>query len=108
MTVRDWIESRPRPVSALAERVVLALGEHANAPREQTADVCLSAAARSLESLITSRRFGRDSAVDLLTVDALTTYAFEYAGESATSAAEVAVIARRGVQLLGQLTTQRV
>jgi hypothetical protein len=108
VTVRDWLETRPRRVSVLSERVLLALGTDADAPREQTADVCLSAAARCLGVLISSQRFERDSALDLLTVDALTTYAFEYASDSSRSAEEMTALARRGAHLLGQLTTQRV
>jgi hypothetical protein len=109
VTVRDWIEQRrPSIHSALAERVLAALGADANVAMESTPDVCLSAAVRCLDALLSSNRFERESAVELLTVDALTTYAFEYASESSPSADEVAALARRGAQLFGQLATQRV
>lgn len=109
MTVRDWIQSRkPSTVRALTARIIIALGPDADTDASRTADVCLAAATRCLDALLSASRFERDSAIDLLTVDALTTYAFEHASESAQSADDVAALAQQGTRLLGQLAAQRV
>jgi len=47
--------------------------------------VLVDAAERLLRELTTQASLGRDSALDLLTVDALVTYAFEYAAASPES-----------------------
>jgi hypothetical protein len=85
----------------------MALGPEAEGAESQTAHACLGAAARLLETLIAGGRFGRDSALDLLTVDALTTLAFEHAGVSA-SEEELAALAQQGVSVLGQIPSHRV
>jgi hypothetical protein len=109
VTVRDWIARRtPGARPALVERVLAALAADADAPELRTAELCLAAAARSLDALLSESRFGRDSALDLLTIDALTTYAFEHASESGASEAQLEALAKRGAHLLGQLTIQRV
>ena len=80
MTIAEWATSRtPRPPEALLEGVLAALGPDAQRTASDTADVCLSAAVRELERLLAAGRFQRDGALDLLTVDALVTYAYEYA-----------------------------
>jgi hypothetical protein len=108
-TVRAWLTSRTARVRpALTERLLAALGRDADAPASRTPELCLAAAARSLDSLLSEGRFERDSALDLLTIDALTTYAFEHASESGASEQRLAELARQGAQLLGQLTAQRV
>jgi hypothetical protein len=48
----------------------------------RTTDVCLSAAERLLATLLAANSTTRESALDLLTADALVTYAFEAAGEA--------------------------
>jgi hypothetical protein len=109
MTVRAWLTSRtPRVRPALTDRVLAALGRDADAPESRTSELCLAAAARSLDAILSESRFDRDSALDLLTVDALTTYAFEHASESGVTEERLTQLARQGAQLLGQLTTQRV
>lgn len=55
------------------------LGEDASMDDAQTMDVCLRAAARELQAIIDAKRFDRPGALDLLVVDALTTYAYEHA-----------------------------
>lgn len=108
-TVRAWLSSRTARVRPeLTERLFTALGRDADAPANRTAELCLAAAARSLDTLLSEGRFGRDSALDLLAIDALTTYAFEHASESGASEQRLADLTRQGAQLLGQLTTQRV
>lgn len=109
VTVRDWISSRsPKGRPALTDRVLAALGRDADAPESRTAELCLAAAARSLDELLAEGRFGRESALDLLTIDALATYAFEHGSEAAASDEELATLAKRGAHVLGQLATPRV
>lgn len=109
MTVRDWIARRtPGARPALVERVLAALAADAGAPESRVAELCLAAAARSLDALLAESRFGRDSALDLLAIDALATYAFEHASESGASEEQLATLAKQGAHLLGHLTTQRV
>ena len=107
MTVRDWLESRSSDAPRqLTERMVAALGADGVTHADRTAHVCARAAARILEGLVTDARFGRDSALDLLTADALMTHAFEYASERTMS--EVEVVASESARLLIPLTAQRV
>jgi hypothetical protein len=108
VTVRDWIERHlPAPPPALAAQLLSALGSDADADESTTAERCLAAAARLLDGLLAEHRFGRESALDLLTVDALTTYAFEHASHAGASRDELEAFARRAAQALGQLTSQR-
>lgn len=70
--------------------------------------MCLDAAVRLLDTILAERRFERDSALELLTVDALMTYAFEYAGEAGYTTAATRTFASQGAQMTGQLAIQRV
>ncbi len=104
MTVRDWLESRsPQPPVVLLARVLDALGARAGAPEGRLPEACLAAAKGILESLIGSQRFGRDCAIDLLAVDALMTYAYEYAG-TMSSRARVEALATEGARMIGTLS----
>jgi hypothetical protein len=87
--------------------ILEALGAGADAPQDRFPDVALAAAQRTLDALLAGQRFGRDSAVDLLAVDALMTYAYEYAGTIA-SRDRVEALATQGARMLGQLTNQHV
>jgi hypothetical protein len=108
VTVGDWIASRaPQPPPALSREVLEALGAEAHLPESRASEVCLAAAARSLDGLLVDARFTRDNALELLAIDALTTYAFEHASESA-AARELEALATRGLRVFGQLTAQRV
>jgi len=88
--------------------VFAVLGRDADADEAPTADLCLGAAARALDALLSENRFDRESALDLLAIDALTTYAYEYASQTRDSEKALQALAERGSQLLGQLVTQRV
>lgn len=104
MTVSEWIGGRrPAAPSALVHEVASILGADGDRPGDETADVCLRAAARALEQLLAERRFERDSALRLLAIDALTTYAFEHASGTAGSVGEMEAIARRGAHLFGEI-----
>jgi hypothetical protein len=102
MTVLDWLDSRtPPPPPVLRHGVQAALGNDLAADVERTTEVCLRAAERALRSIIDTRRFDRDGAFDLLVVDALTTYAYEYA--SVAPATDVGSAADEGIRLFGAI-----
>lgn len=81
MTVRDWLAHRePSPPRVLRERVeVLALSVPADAPNP--AARLLDAAEAALARLAQCESGDRATALDLLAVDALVTYAFEMASQ---------------------------
>jgi len=109
MTIRDWITSRmPEAPRALREQMIASLGPDADAPVSRTPELCLSAVGRGLDGLLSDRRFARENARELLAIDALTTLAFEYASQTSGREAELAELADRGVNTLGQLAAQRV
>ncbi|HVA56793.1 MAG: hypothetical protein WBQ26_08575 [Gemmatimonadaceae bacterium] len=80
MTVGAWLSRRTlRPPEALDARVRRALGGRLALDASETHRVCEAAAEEVLSSLLGARETGRESALDLLAVDALVTYAFEHA-----------------------------
>ena len=111
MNVRDWIvreSAAPKTPAALVERMLAFLGDDAKRDAAQVSDACLAAAARALEELLNAGRFGRDSALDLLAVDALTTFAFAHASEKARDERELLQFSDDGARRLGRLALQRV
>ena len=81
MILLEWLETRtPAPPPRLFQRIVEVLGSEAGV--EVSSTILVGAAERLLRQLTTQRTLARDSALDLLTVDALVTYAFEYAATS--------------------------
>ena len=81
MTVREWVRARkPRPPAALLARLDAVVGDALNGPADAAADVLLAAGERLAAALLGGERTSRESALDLLTADALVTYAFEAAG----------------------------
>jgi hypothetical protein len=106
VTVRDWISHRSATAPPkLTEQVLYALGRDADDDVARTGDRCLTAAARSLETILADRRFGRDSAIDLLTVDALMTFAYEFASSTAPSAESLDELASKGATRIGRLAS---
>ena len=104
MTVRDWIASRkPSAPPALQQQILGLLGPDADQPEARTAVVCLGAAARGLETVVLETRFAREHAAELLAIDALTTYAFEYASLAATSHEALEEVANRGTQVFARI-----
>jgi hypothetical protein len=109
MTVSDWMRAQTRGAPAvLVDRMVEALGANAAEPESGAGHSCLAAAARALEALLSANRFGRESALDLLAIDALTALAFEHAGRNAGTVDEISRFAHRGASTLGHLAAQRV
>jgi uncharacterized membrane protein len=86
MTVGAWLRQRdPVPPRRLAERIELALGDRLEKNREEATPACLDAAEALLRELMKRPNAGREAALDLLTVDALVTYAFEASSDSPAS-----------------------
>jgi hypothetical protein len=79
-TTGGWIDQRSGAVPPrLSARLGEALGDRVDVPRGEAAAVCIDAADALLRDLLARGSTGRDLALDLLTVDALATYAFEAA-----------------------------
>lgn len=82
MTIAEWLQSRePKPPAELMGGLERALGASLQLPAEQATAEFLAAAERMLRELVASGETGRAVAADLLTIDALTTYAVESATE---------------------------
>ena len=83
MTVSEWLRSRaPQPPEALAARLDAVLGESLTLPSEEIPEVFLEKGESLVAGLLQSNSTARHSALDLLTADALVTYAFEAASET--------------------------
>jgi hypothetical protein len=81
-TVGEWIATvEPRPPAALATRLESLLAPFASQPAERAPDACLEAGERLLDELLGSGSTSRGTALDLLAVDALVTYAFQAASD---------------------------
>ena len=82
MTTARWLDERTTTVPPrLAARLDDALGAERDATVAEVSDVCVNAADALLRNLLRRGSAGRDVALDLLTVDALVTYAFEAASD---------------------------
>ncbi len=96
MTLGDWLSDRAGAVPPrLAARIGEALGARLRAPREEAMRHCVDAADELLRNLLARESTGRDSALDLLTVDALVTYAFEAASDHPATLSERAAQAAK-------------
>ena len=101
--VAAWVASRtPDAPAPIAARIADALAEPAiaTAPR---AEACLAAAESILARLLAERVTGtrsRDAAIELLTADALATYAFEAASDEP---AALPALARGAIARLARL-----
>jgi hypothetical protein len=69
----------------LSTRIQQTLGPRCDADAADAPELCVAAAEELLRDLLTRRTAGRESALDLLTVDALVTYAFEATSEDPDS-----------------------
>ncbi len=82
MTLDAWLQTRvPAPPPALAARIREALAATSSPPDAVSADVLLDAGEQLLRTLLEADHLTRNAAVDLLTADALVTYAFEAAAD---------------------------
>jgi len=81
VTVGEWLRSRsPRPPAALSARLDAVLVESLGESADRVPDVFLAVGERLVAEMLRNDSTSRDSALDLLTADALLTYAFEAAG----------------------------
>jgi hypothetical protein len=94
VTLGDWLRDRtPVPPPRLAARLEQSLGERCQASETQAPELCIAAAEELLGGLLARETTGRESALDLLTVDALVTYAFEAAAADPETLAHRAQLA---------------
>jgi hypothetical protein len=81
MTLGEWLDARCAAApDALARRVRELVAPHAGADADRACELCLEAGEALLAELLREGCASRQSALDLLAVDALVTYAFEAAG----------------------------
>lgn len=79
-TVGEWVAAiDPRPPVALAERLGVLLAPFAMRSIDLLPESCLEAGEQLLDELLASGSTSRGTALDLLAVDALVTYAFQEA-----------------------------
>jgi hypothetical protein len=77
-TVGEWLLAlQPSPPRALALRLSELLAPYLKLPADEAPEACLEAGERLLDTLLASGSTSRNSALDLLAVDALVTYAFQ-------------------------------
>ena len=82
MTLEHWLRDRaPAPPARLARRIDEALGRRREADATDAASLCVDAADHLLRALLQHDSTRRECALDLLSVDALVTYAMEAAAE---------------------------
>jgi hypothetical protein len=102
VTIGEWLTARaPRPPAALRSRIDAVLGESLALDASETSDVCLRAGEGLVEALLRTNSTTRESALDLLTADALVTYAFEAASEAPADLAARAASAMTRIVALG-------
>ena len=102
MTVGEWLGSRsPRPPAALSGRLQTVLADSLGAPAIGACDVFIAAAERLVAELLRADNTSRHSALDLLTADALMTYAFEAAGGDVATIDDRASAAMTRIAALG-------
>lgn len=77
-TIGEWLAERtPETPAELAARLRAALGDVLDDDASGACESCLAAAERELRAYLPRCAAGTDVALDLLTVDALVTYALE-------------------------------
>lgn len=90
MSLQDWLQTRtPAAPLELAARIQSLAAPFAGQPAEK-ASLCLAAAERGLIHLLAQGAGARGSALDLLAIDALVTYAFEAASSDPERIPELA------------------
>ncbi|WP_461411942.1 hypothetical protein [Gemmatimonas sp.] len=81
-TVGAWMAGLdPAPPPALHTRLCDLISSSAARPVAEVTEACLEAGERLLDDLLTSGTTSRATALDLLAVDALITYAFQAAAD---------------------------
>ncbi len=81
-TVGGWFDAlTPAPPEGLRVRLSALLEPFAHLPVRQVPEACLDAGEQLLDALLASGSTSRTTALDLLAVDALVTYAFQAAAD---------------------------
>ncbi len=81
-TVGEWIGTvDPLPPTALHTRLQALLAPHAHRAASEVPEACLEAGEHLLDALLRSGSTSRETALDLLAVDSLITYAFQAAAD---------------------------
>ncbi len=81
-TVGEWMARlEPAPPAALHRRLCDLVAQSAARPVVEVPEACLEAGERLLDALLASGSTSRATALDLLAVDALVTYAFQAAAD---------------------------
>jgi hypothetical protein len=81
-TVGAWMAGiEPVPPEALHRRLCELVAPWAELPLSEVPEACLEAGERLLDALLASGSTSRATALDLLAVDALVTYAFQAAAD---------------------------
>ncbi|MDQ8158894.1 MAG: hypothetical protein P3B76_14030 [Gemmatimonadota bacterium] len=82
-TVGSWFAAiQPSPPEGLRVRLTGLLEPFAHQPVDRVPEACLEAGERLLGDLLASGSTSRETALDLLAVDALVTYAFQAAADA--------------------------
>lgn len=101
-TVGEWLAGlQPPPPAALADRLTEILREHAHHPASAVPEVCLQKGEQMLAELMESGSTDRATALTLLAVDALVTYAFDAASGDPAHIEERAANAMKRIAALG-------
>lgn len=102
MTIGAWLAERtPAPPAELLERLRACLGARVNDPASALPEAAVTTAEEVLGRLLAAGDTTRATALDLLVVDALVTYAFEAAAEDPSSIADRARAAMERLSALG-------
>ena len=96
---------QPPPPALLWSRLGDLLAPYLNEPASRVPTVCLEAGERLLEELLASGSTSRGTALDLLAVDALVTYAFEAAADQPDDMEERAARAMARIAALPGMAT---
>jgi len=81
-TVGGWFDAlTPAPPEGLRARLSALLQPFGHLPAHQAPEACLEAGERLLDELLASGSTSRATALDLLAVDSLVTYAFQSAAD---------------------------
>ncbi|MBL0939778.1 MAG: hypothetical protein IBJ03_12845 [Gemmatimonadaceae bacterium] len=108
MTVGEWVaQIQPAPPAALHRRLQDLVAAHAERPAADVPDVCLEAGERLLDELLQSGSTSRETALDLLAVDSLVTYAFQAAADDPSRIEERAAAAMLRIAALPAAISNR-
>lgn len=82
VTVGEWMARlEPAPPAALHQRLCELVAPSAHRPVAEVPEACLEAGEQLLDALLASGSTTRATALDLLAVDSLVTYAFQAAAD---------------------------